>query len=54
MVEARFRCLVHRRGRFVEEQPIRFLHESAGKGNALLLTGRELKCPVAVLVEPGG
>jgi hypothetical protein len=51
-VEARFRCLVHGRGGFVEEQPIGLLHESAGKGNALLLTRRELKCPVTGLVEP--
>ena len=27
------------RSRFVEEQPIRLLHESSSKGNALLLTG---------------
>jgi hypothetical protein len=54
VIKARFRWLVHRGGRFVEEQPIRLLHESAGEGNALLLTGRKLKRPMAVLVEPSG
>ena len=53
-VKARFRFLVHCRGRFVEEKPIRRMHESAGKGNALLLTGRELKCPVGGLVKSAG
>jgi hypothetical protein len=42
-VEARFGRLVDCRGRFVEKQPIGFLYEGAGKGNALLLTGRELE-----------
>jgi hypothetical protein len=51
-VEARLRCLVHRRGCFIEKQPIRFLHEGARKSNALLLAGRELKCPVLGLAEP--
>jgi hypothetical protein len=53
-VQARFRCLVESRGRFVEEQPIGLLDQSAGKSNSLLLTRRELKRPVASLIEPIG
>jgi hypothetical protein len=53
-VEVRFRWLVDRRGCFVEEELVGFLRKCAGKGNALLLTGGELQCPVVAFVESTG
>src|SRR2546425_1009781 len=54
LVEARLRRLIHRRGRLVEEQPVGFLDEGAGKSDPLLLAGGELERPVSGLVEPPG
>jgi hypothetical protein len=46
--------LVNRRSCLIEEEPIRLLHQRAGKGNALLLAGGELERPMANLVESPG
>src|SRR5688572_29993935 len=53
-IETRLRGLVHRRGRLIEEQPLRLLHQRAGKGDALLFAGGKLQRPMASLIEPPG
>src|SRR2546425_1278554 len=50
-VQLRFGGLVERRGGFVEEEPLRPLHEGAGEGDALRLARREHLGPVPGLVE---
>ncbi len=38
-IEARLRGIVHRRGRLVEKEPVRLLHQGPREGDALLLAG---------------
>ena len=49
-IETRLRGLIHRRGRLIEEQPLRLLYQRACKGDALLFAGEklELERPTAI------
>ena len=53
-VEAALRSLIHRRGRLIEEEPIRLLNERASKGDASLFARGKSKRPMAGRVEPLG
>jgi hypothetical protein len=53
-IEVRLRCLIHRRGRLVEEEPVGLLDEDPCEGNALLLARGELERPARGLVEAPG
>lgn len=50
-VEAALGLLVHRRCRFIEEDPAGTLRENARKSELLLLTQREDMAPVAFAVQ---
>src|SRR2546428_12318033 len=53
-VEARLGRLVQRRGRLVEEEPVRLLDKGAREGDPLLLARREPQRPVVGSIEPSG
>ena len=52
LVHAPLGRLVERRGRLVEEQPVRAVEQRAREGEALLLAARQHQRPVGGLVEP--
>ena len=52
LVDMPLGVIVERRGRFVEEEPIRSQQKHAGNSEALLLSRAELERPVLFLVQP--
>ena len=53
-IQARLGRLVDSGGCLVEKQIVGFLDQRSREGDALLLSARELKRPVAGLVQPSG